>query len=99
MYKFSCVTELFEGKEILSKIMPRVPADIIIVMISYSSIRMWFWVQPVSQSESTFHLSRDSIYIAIILLGLGGATLMVLSLSMVSMLVGEYSVSCPPNYT
>ena len=57
---------------------------------------MWFWMQPVysySPTQNSFHWNRDNIYIATILIGLGGATLMVLSLSMVSMLVGEYSVS------
>ena len=62
----------------------------------FNTHRMWFWVQPVynyPSSSNDFHWGRDCIYIAIILLGLGGATLMVISLSMVSMLVGEYSVS------
>ena len=56
------------------------------------SHRIWIWVQPAHYSDHAFYWSRDSIYIAIILLGLGGAVLMVLSLSMISMLVGEYSV-------
>ena len=54
---------------------------------------MWIWVQPVEQSEATFSIKRDSIYIAIILWGLGGSVLMVLSLSMISILTGEYTVS------
>ena len=56
---------------------------------------MWFWVQPEYNypSSDRFHWKRDCIYIAVILLGFGGATLMVLSLSMVSILIGEYSVS------
>ena len=56
---------------------------------------MWFWVQPVygDHESSNFYWKRDCIYIAIILLGIGGATLMVLSLSMVSILIGEFTVS------
>ena len=55
--------------------------------------RIWIWVQPVEQSEATFYIQRDSIYIAVILWGLGGSVLMVLSLSMISILTGEYTVS------
>ena len=51
------------------------------------------WVQPVEQSEAAFSIKRDSIYFAIILWGLGGSVLMVLSLSMISILTGEYTVS------
>ncbi len=58
---------------------------------------MWFWVQPATVANGNFDWSRDQIYIAIILLGLGGACLMVLSLSMISILIGEYSVG--PVYT
>ena len=32
------------------------------------------------------------MYVAVILLGLGGATLMVISLSMIALLIGKYSV-------
>ena len=55
---------------------------------------MWFWVQPAhgDHQHSHFYWKRDCIYIAIILLGVGGATLMVLSLSMVSFLIGDFSV-------
>ena len=49
--------------------------------------------QPTNDSTSSFNWNRDNIYIAIILLGLGGATLMVISLSMISLLIGQYSVS------
>ena len=50
-------------------------------------------MQPVEETEATFSIKRDSIYIAIILWGLGGSVLMVLSLSMISILTGEYTVS------
>ena len=50
-------------------------------------------MQPVVETEATFDIKRDSIYIAIILWGLGGSVLMVLSLSMISILTGEYTVS------
>ena len=55
--------------------------------------RIWFWVQPVVESDATFSIKRDSIYIAVVLWGLGGSVLMVLSLSMISILTGEYTVS------
>ena len=57
--------------------------------------RMWFWMQPVYNDNDSnhFYWKRDCIYIAIMLLGVGGATLMVLSLSMVSILIGEFTVS------
>ena len=55
--------------------------------------RIWIWMQPVVETEATFSIKRDSIYIAIILWGLGGSVLMVLSLSMISILTGEYTVS------
>ena len=56
---------------------------------------MWFWVQPTysGHGSSDFHWKRDCIYIAIILLGIGGATVMVLSLSMISILIGDFTVS------
>jgi len=47
---------------------------------------------PEHRSDS-FFWKRDIIYIAVILLGIGGATLMVISLSMISILIGEFSVS------
>ena len=56
---------------------------------------MWFWVQPEhgDHEDYPFYWNRDCIYIAIILLGIGGATLMVLSLSMVSILIGDFNVN------
>ena len=50
-------------------------------------------MQPVVETESTFSIKRDSIYVAVVLWGLGGSVLMVLSLSMISILTGEYTVS------
>ena len=56
---------------------------------------MWFWLQPSypDHKQVAFYWKRDIIYIAVILLGIGGATLMVISLSMISILIGEFSVS------
>ncbi len=56
---------------------------------------MWFWLQPSYPDHKyvAFYWKRDIIYIAVILLGIGGATLMVISLSMISILIGEFSVS------
>ncbi len=55
---------------------------------------MWFWLQPSypDHAQVAFYWKRDIIYIAVILLGIGGATLMVISLSMISILIGEFSV-------
>ena len=56
--------------------------------------RMWFWVKaPTDDSTSHFNLERDSIYGATILLGAGGATILVISMAMISYLVGPYTVS------
>ena len=56
--------------------------------------RMWFWVKaPTDDSTSHFNLERDSIYGATILLGAGGATILVISMAMISYLVGSYTVS------
>ena len=56
--------------------------------------RIWLLLKhPTNDTSNSFNWSRDSIYIAIILLGFGGATLMIISLSMIALLVGKYSVS------
>ena len=60
----------------------------------FNLYRIWFLLkQSANDSSSSFNWSRDSIYIAVALLGIGGSTLMVISLSMISLLVGEFSVS------
>ena len=60
----------------------------------YTCSRIWFWVKDASDDTSShFNWSRDSIYGATILLGIGGATIIVLSLTMISQLVGKYAVS------
>ena len=40
-----------------------------------------------------FNAARDNIYLAIVLLGVGGATVLVLSFTMISQVVGKYAVS------
>ncbi len=47
---------------------------------------------PTNDTGSHFNWSRDCIYIALVLLGAGGAILIVISLSMIAFLVGEYKV-------
>ena len=42
---------------------------------------------------SAFNWSRDSIYGANILLGMGGAVVLVMSMAMIAYLVGPYTVS------
>ena len=52
------------------------------------------WVkQPSDDPNSSFNIDRDSLYIAIILLGAGGACMIVMSLSFISFFVGVYTVS------
>lgn len=55
---------------------------------------IWFWVKdPSGVSPGTiFSVARDNVYLAIVLLGMGGATVLVLSYTMISQLVGRYSV-------
>ena len=54
---------------------------------------MWFWVKdPTQDNVSSFNFSRDSIYGAAILLGLGGATILTISMAMISYLIGENTV-------
>lgn len=45
---------------------------------------------------SAFNWSRDSIYGANILLGMGGAVVLVMSMAMIAYLVGPYTVSLSP---
>ena len=40
-----------------------------------------------------FNAARDNIYLAIVLLGMGGATVLVLAYTMISQVVGKYTVS------
>lgn len=55
---------------------------------------IWFWVkEPTDDSFSHFNWKRDSIYLAIILLGAGGAIVLVITLAMVPYLIGEYKVN------
>ena len=56
--------------------------------------RIWLWVKDPSDDHiSKFSLSRDNVYGAIMLLGVGGATMLVIAMTMISSLVGEYTVS------
>ena len=56
--------------------------------------RIWFWVQDATEdSVSRFNLSRDSIYGAAILLGIGGATILTIAMTMISSLIGDNTVS------
>lgn len=65
----------------------------------FISSRIWFWVkEPTSEHFATFNWSRDSVYIATILLGMGGTTILVLSMAMISHLVGEFAVSIYRRY-
>jgi len=42
--------------------------------------------------SSAFNLSRDSVYGAIILLGVGGAIVLAIAMAMFSYLIGDYLV-------
>ena len=48
---------------------------------------------PTDDPHSKFNWSRDSIYGAIVLLGAGGAIVLVITLAMVPYLIGPYTVS------
>ena len=59
-----------------------------------ATLRIWIWVmEPTSDIESYFNITRDNIYIAIILTGAGSSTMLVVSLSLVSYLIGKHTVS------
>ena len=55
---------------------------------------IWFWVkEPSSVSRDvTFNVARDNVYLAIMLLGMGGATVLVLAYTMISQVVGKFTV-------
>ena len=56
--------------------------------------RVWFWVkQPTGDQSSLFDWARDNVYGGAILLGVGNATMMVIAYTMISNLVGKYTVS------
>lgn len=55
---------------------------------------IWFWVKdPSDDPVSGFNWDRDSVYGAAILLGAGGAVVLVISMAMIAYLVGDYTVS------
>ena len=57
------------------------------------SIRIWMWVKSGTTDHfSVFNISRDSIYGAIILLGVGGATMLAIAMAMFSFLIGKHTV-------
>ena len=57
---------------------------------------MWFWVkESANDPVSVFNWNRDSVYGAAILLGAGGAVVLVISMAMIAYLVGEYTVCMP----
>ena len=56
--------------------------------------RIWFWVKdPTDDNVSGFNWDRDSIYLATVLLGAGGATVLVISMARIAYLVGKHTVS------
>ena len=58
-----------------------------------SCYSIWFWVQERTDDHSSaFNLSRDSVYGAIILLGVGGAIVLAIAMAMFSYLIGDYLV-------
>jgi len=57
------------------------------------TFRIWLWVKdPTDDDTSPFNWSRDSIYGATFLMGAGGATVLVISQSMIAYLIGQYAV-------
>ena len=62
-------------------------------ILIFHSCRLWFnFHKPAHDPISTFNIHRDDIYVAVILFGIGGTALSVVALTLVSLLVGEYSV-------
>ena len=61
---------------------------------SCRSNRIWFWIKdPTDDHTSSFNWSRDNVYGAMVLLGAGGATVLVISMAMIAYLVGKHTVS------
>ncbi|CAI7994339.1 Major facilitator superfamily domain-containing protein 12 [Geodia barretti] len=62
---------------------------------------IWFWVKEPSQvsPQVVFNAARDNVYLAIVLLGVGGATVLVLSYTMISQVVGKYTQFAPQSTT
>ena len=56
---------------------------------------IWFWVKDPSgvDRDVAFSVARDNVYLAIVLLGMGGATVLVLAYTMISQVVGKFTVS------
>ena len=62
-------------------------------MFPASSI--WLWVEDRSsdaEHSTHFSLSRDNVYGAIFLLGVGGTIMLTIAMAMISYLVGDYKV-------
>ena len=55
---------------------------------------IWFWVKDPSgvDRDVAFNVARDNVYLAIVLLGMGGATVLVLAYTMISQVVGKFTV-------
>ena len=63
------------------------------LLLNWLIHRIWFWVKdPTDDHFSDFNISRDSIYGAIVLLGVGGATTLAIAMAMFSFLIGRYTV-------
>ena len=63
-------------------------------LILLSTNRIWFWLKdPTDDAVSQFNWGRDSIYGATILMGIGGATMVVISMTLVAYIVGPHTVS------
>lgn len=64
-------------------------------MFIISTCSIFFWVKDSTTADTSSHFDwrRDSIYIATLLLGSGGAIVVVIALSMVAFLVQDYKVS------
>ena len=67
---------------------------LIFIIDELTEWRLWFWVKDATNDHtSAFDWSRDSIYGANILLGMGGAVVLVMSMAMIAYLVGPYTAS------
>ncbi len=68
--------------------------DVCLIKALLIPFSVWLWLkEPTADNQSMFNLSRDSVYGAVILLGIGIGMAWVAATAMVSKLVGKYTVS------
>ncbi len=64
-----------------------------VIVIIIKHCRVWFWFHPSRDSASAGDWIGDDIYLAVVLFGVGGTAISVVGLTLLSLLVGEHTVS------